>query len=43
MLFIYLGVTVSFTNKAYGTDEDKQALPEIVVSSGDITEPITIR
>ena len=38
-----LGVTIKFTKKGYSVKEGEAAVPEIVVSAGDITKPVTIR
>ena len=39
----FSGVSVRFTRKAYSSKEGEPALPEIVISAGDISEPTTIR
>ena len=43
VIFLVVGVTIKFTRKAYNVKEGEAAVPEIVVSAGDVTEPITIR
>lgn len=37
------GVTIEFTRKVYSSNENERAIPEIIVSAGNITEPVTVR